>query len=260
MKTIRTPIILIGIYLFILLLLLLCVSTTPLLIRHGVEFNDRFMIEEEVLETAMIIALFVISFMILIHIKNRILACQEEADEALYQKSRLVSQLADAFRYIGKVNVEIQEIETALCDITFYPQTRNELRRLIDRYALKAMAIAGAPWSLARIIDRHSIQTVYEHAVRYPGLDLPSIAMGNRAILDGVQLDGLLVVRPSQQHPDLLSVIIIPVANLSKEENVMLTAILNQIEMLFIIYRAGCIKAKRGHNNIRKEIACNTNF
>ena len=55
-------------------------------------------------------------------------------------------------------------------------------------------------------------------------------------------IGGLQTIGPRQQNLDLLTVMIFPAASISKEKHILLTAILNQIEMLFILYRAGCIK------------------
>jgi hypothetical protein len=252
MKNVWKPSYLIGFYFAILMVLLLCVSTTPLLIRHGIALTDRFMIEEEVLETVMILVLFGISFLILIRMRHRLNSYRQAAERALHEKSRLVERLVDAFRYIGKVNVEIHEIESALCGVAFYPQSKKEFRALIDELALKAMTIAAAPWLVVRIIDRDSGRTVNEHAVRHPGETLPAVTLGNRAILEEAQRDGLLTVGPRQKDLDLLTVMIFPGATISKEKKILLTAILNQVEMLFIFHRSGCIKSQQTGKNAKK--------
>jgi len=253
MESVWKPNYLIGFYFSIMLVLLLCVSTTPLLIRHGFAITDRFLIEEEVLETIMILVLFGISFLVLIRMINRLNSFRQTAEQAVYEKSRLISRLAEAFRYIGRVNVEIQEIESVLCGVAFYPQSKKEFRALVDKLASKAMTIAAAPWLVVRMIDSDSGQTFNEHAVQHPGTAPPSVTMGNRAILDGARIDGLQTIGPRQQNLDLLTVMIFPAATISKEKNILLAAILNQIEMLFILYRAGCIKPKHsGRNSIKK--------
>jgi hypothetical protein len=260
MKTAWKSNYLIGFYFSILLILLLCVSTMPLLIRHGIALSDRFIIEEEIVETAMILAIFGMSFLILIRLMNRLKTYREAADRAVHEKTRLVARLTDAFRYIGKVNVEIQEIESALCGIAFYPKSKKEFRLLVDRLASRALTVTAAPWLVVRMIDRHNGHTVNEHAVRHPGTTLPPTTMGNREILDGVPVDGLQTIGPRQQNLDLLTVMILPAPIISKEKKILLAAILNQIEMLFILYRAGCIKPKHTGEHEMKEIVNDSNY
>jgi hypothetical protein len=254
METIWKRQYILGLYFSILLVLLLCVSSTPLLIRNGISISDHFIIEEEVLETVLILFLFGISFMVLVSFANHLKAYQQRAKQAVHDKSKLVSRLTEAFRYIGRLNVEIQEIESALCGVAFYPQNKKEFRRLVDELASRAMTIAAVPWLVVRMIERHSGHTISEHAVRRPQSSLPSITMGNRAIINGRRVEGLQTIGPRQHNLDLLTVFILPASAISKEETVLLTAILNQIEMLFILHRAGCIKPLHVGNKAAKEI------
>jgi hypothetical protein len=66
------------VYFSILLVLLICVNTTPLLIRHGISITDHFIIEEEMLETVLILAIFGISFLTLKRFMKRLEAYQRE--------------------------------------------------------------------------------------------------------------------------------------------------------------------------------------
>jgi hypothetical protein len=260
METIWKRNYIVGFYFSILLVLLLCVSTTPLLIRHGISITDHLMVEEEVLETVLILALLGISFLILIRFTNRLKAYQQAVNRAVHDKSKLVSRLTDAFRYIGKINVEIQEIESVLCGVAFYPQSKKEFKQLIDRLASRAMTIAAAPWLVVRMVDRHSGQTVNEHAVGHPGYALPPATLGNRAILNGVRVDGLQTIGPRQHNLDLLTVFILPALTIPNEKIVLIIAILNQIEMLFILQRTGCIKPMHAGKMTAKEIGHDTDY
>ena len=59
METIAKLKFLIGFYLAVLFFLLLCVVSTPLIIRHGLSLSSKFIIEEETFESTLIIVLFV---------------------------------------------------------------------------------------------------------------------------------------------------------------------------------------------------------
>jgi hypothetical protein len=230
---------LIVVYFSILLALLLCVSTTPMLIRHGVSLTDRFIVKEDVIETAMILTLFGISFLILNRFMHRLAAYRRAVDTATREKSRLITRLTDAFMYIGKVNVEIREIESALCGIAFYPRNKKEFKQLVERFSSRAMTIAATPWLAVRIIDRHRIRTISEHTVRRPLIDLPTATLGNRALLDSRPVEGIRTIRSGQQNTELLTVFILPETDITDERTILLSAILRQIEMIFMIYRAG---------------------
>lgn len=51
---------------------------------------------------------------------------------------------------------------------------------------------------------------------------------------------------------DPVTVLILPAAVISKETRILLTAIRNQIEMLFILTRAGCIKPMSDENAFKE--------
>ncbi len=244
---------LIGLYLSVLFILLLCVSATPLLIRHGLSLNRRLIVEEETLETVLIITLFGISFLIMRSFMHTLEAYQRTVNQVGKEKSKLVSRLAEAFSYIGTVNVEIHEIESVLCGVPCYPKSKREFKQVVDGLTAKAMTVAAAPWMVVRMIDRHSGHTINEHAVQRPQGGLPSVTMGNRSILDGLRVEGLQTIGTRKQNLDLLTVFILPEAVISEERTVLLTAILNQIEMLFLLHRSGCLRQPFINGCIEKE-------
>lgn len=254
METLHKYRVLIGFYLSILLFLLLCVIATPLMIRHGILYTHDIIIGEETFETALIVALFGISFFIIRSFLHTLKTYQREMDRVGKEKSRLVSRLAEAFNYIGTVNVEMQEIESVLCGVACYPQNKREFGKLVDRLAAKAMTVAAVPWLVVRVIDRHNGKTAYEHAIQRLNGSLPSATLGNRAILDGRRAEGVHTIGSRQCNLDLVTVFILPETEMTEERTVLLMAILNQIEMLFMLYRAGCLKPVSSPDTPKKEL------
>ncbi len=232
---------LIGAYLAILAVLLLSVIAMPLAIRHGFAVTRKFIIEEETLETILIGLLFAASFLILRGFKHSLEAYQRAAVRAGRDKSRLLSRLAEAFNYIGTVNAEFKEIQSILCGTDRYPRTKKEFKQRIDDLAAKAMVVTGTPWVVLRIISRCSGRTITEFAAEHRDGLLPSATMGNRAILEGRHTGGLRAIGLRQKNPDLLTVCIIPSVELSEEQIVLIEAITSQVEMLYMLYRAGCL-------------------
>ena len=60
MKAIKKLKLLIGFYLGALVVLLLSVITIPIVIQHGLSLTRKFIIEEEIIETALIAILFLV--------------------------------------------------------------------------------------------------------------------------------------------------------------------------------------------------------
>jgi hypothetical protein len=234
---------LITVYLLVMVFLLLSVIAMPVIIRHGISVAHRFVIEEQSLETVLIVLLFSVSYFILRGFRRSLGAYERAVRRVGMDKSRLMSRLSDAFGYIGAVNVEIKEIQSIICGVSHYPQTKREFKQLLDQLGGKAMAVAGASWIVIRMISRCNGRTVKEHFVETRKGALPSATIGNREILEGAQVEGLRAIGARQQNLDLLTVCILPATRLSEEDIVLITAIANQIEMMFLIYRDGCALA-----------------
>jgi uncharacterized membrane protein YciS (DUF1049 family) len=226
-------------YLGLLVFLLLSVIAVPLAIQHEVTVTRDFIIEEDIFETALIVTLFGASCFILRIFKQTLNAHEREVNRAGDEKSRLISQMTAAFRYIGIVNVELHEIQSIFCGLEHYPQTKKEMNVLINSLAAKAMTIARAPWIVIRFIRRCDGQTIKEYAATRPLKAAPSVTMGNRAILEDRHVEGLMKIGSCQKNHDLMTVAILPAIHLSEEENILITAILNQIEIHFMLYHSG---------------------
>ena len=242
MQVIRRIKQLIVFYIALLLALLICVTATPLVIRHGFSLSRKFIIREDMLETALIVILFCVSVFVLRAFWSALRTYARIAIRAGEEKSKLISRLAEAFNYIGTINVEIKEIESVLSGVEHYPQSKREFKELIDHMSTKAMEVAGVPWMVIRMINRRNGRTVNEHAVQGRSGSLPSVTMGNREILEGHHVDGIRMIAAHQKNLDLLTVCIFPEVNLSEEDIVLITAIVNQLEVFFMLYRTGCFR------------------
>ena len=247
-------------YVTVLFCLFLCVSATPLLIRQNIPISHGLIIEEETVEAALIVVLLGISFVILKSFQHTLKTYRRVAYRAGKENSRLVSRLAEAFNYIGTVNVEMQEIESILCGPKCYPRNKREFKELVEQLGTKAMSIAGVPWLVVRMIDRHSVQTTYEQVVRRFDKRLPSATLGNRDILNGQQSHGLQTIGSCQRNIDLLTVFMLPENNMTDDRNMLLMVILNQIEMRFMLFRAGCPHLTGAPDATKKEVLHDSNY
>ncbi len=237
MESVRRLKFIVGVYFVVLGFLMLAVIAMPLVVQGDITIARGKIIGEEILETSLILILFIVSSFILKGFKNALQAYQHAVDQAGQEKTRLISNLAEAFHYIGTVNVEFKEIQSILCGVERYPKTRKELKLLLNRLASHAMMVAKTPWAAFRIIERDSKQTISEYSAhRYAG-DPFSPAIGNRAILAGHRNEGFRTVETRQTNLDLHTVCILPAIPLSEEQLVLISAMVNQVELLFML---GC--------------------
>lgn len=185
METVKQIQSLIVVYFVLIVFLLLCVAATPLLIRHGLAVSGHLIIKEEFLETVLIAAILCFSYLILRAYRRTLDAYRRAVSRAGEEKSRLVSRLADAFSYIGSVNVGIKEIQSVVCGWNHYPQTRKEFKQFLQGLTAKVMTATGAPWIVVRIVDLCSGRTIKEFTARGSGVAVPPATIGNRALMEG---------------------------------------------------------------------------
>ena len=265
MKTVRKLKYLVIFYVGLLVILLLAVLAIPLTIRQGIAVSSVFIIEEEFLETALIVILFGISCLILRTFNRTIYLYEEAARRSGEERSNMISQIKDAFNYIGTVNVELQEIESIFCQLEHYPQTEKELNVLIDNLATKALTVARTPWIAIRMISRGNRRTLREYTAARPKKVVPAVTMGNRAALENQPVPGVMKIDACHRRLDLMTVAILPESNLSEVERFLITAIINQIEIHYLLYHSGfleqhCYPSKgnqslSSHTSVERRIA-----
>jgi len=239
MKTVQKLKYLVAFYMGLLVVLLLAVIAIPLTVQQEISVTSTLIIEEEFIETALIVILFVISCLILRTFNRTVYSYEQAANRSSEERSKMISQIKDAFNYIGTVNVELHEIESIFCQLEHYPKTINELNLVIDNLAMKALTVARTPWIVIRIINRCSGNTLTEHQAVRPNKMVPTVTMGNKKVIENQMVAGLMKLNGSQRNLDLMTVAILPEIKLSKVERLLITAIINQIEIHYLLYHSG---------------------
>lgn len=236
MKHIKKINIVIALYSATLALLLLSVLAAPLSIQWGWAVTENFIVGEEIIETILIAVLLGIFFFTLGRFKRALNIYHQKYSHEHEEKSKLFSRLTDASQYIGKVNVELQEINSIIENIDHYPKTKNEIRKTTDYLAKKAMTIARAPWIMIRVIDGRQNRIIKEHKAVRAGYSLPAVTMGTREIIQGNRVPGFVKIVNHKANVDLMTVCIMPEIECSDEERILIKLILDQIETYFLLY------------------------
>jgi hypothetical protein len=239
MKAVKEIKTLIVIYVALMVFLLTVIAATPFLIRHSLAISSHLVIQEEFLETALILAIFGLSYLILKAYQRSLDAYRSAVDRAGKEKSKLASRLVEAFNYIGSVNVGIKEIQSVVCGCDHYPQTRKEFNQFLQGLTAKVMSATGASWIVVRIIDLRRGRTIKEFTTRGRGIIVPSATIGNRVLMEGGLVEDYRAIGVRQKNPDMLTTCIFKAIPLSEEQIVLVTAAAKEIEMAFMLYRAG---------------------
>jgi hypothetical protein len=225
-------------YLSAIVLLILMVVGVPFLVRRGVAMTSHVFIEQEVLQALLIAALLSAAFALSHRYKTTLNAHREEMRRLAMNNDTLLSRLTEAFKYIGKVNVQLQEIRSVFFHLNRLPENRNDFKNLLRVFARKVLAIVNTDWAVVRIIERQSLRTITEHlefrrreVALYPHI-------GNKSVIDAEPVAGQTVIRCEKENLDITVVCIFPRGNLSREERILVEAIAGEIELLFITFTA----------------------
>jgi hypothetical protein len=217
-------------------LLLSAVVFTPVFIRHHFLLFKKYVIQEDAVEAVLIIILLLIAYLLSNVYKKELKKYRQETRRLSRDKSDLSNKLTDAFKYIGGVNVQIQEIRSIFCELRRYPATENEFRSELALFASKVLGIVNADWVVIRIIRQTNLRTLKEHLESRKNADFSIKGISNKAIVANQAIDGYSIVASRMDNSMIMAVCVFPKKSLNEEEEILVEAITNQIEMLYLIY------------------------
>jgi len=187
---------------------------------------------------------------------------RKEADKNTFEfetlkqdKLGLEEKIDEAFKHIGKLNVQVEEIHSVFNDIKKYPENKNDLRYILNFLSGKVLAMTNADWICFKIINPSAYKILAEYnKVRgnhencnevMPKVNITTDSLlakeappGHTLVWSWAEKDGL----------NLRVFCILPKEELSREEKVFIKAIVNQLEMFYLIFSS--LKSKKQKTSI----------
>ncbi len=219
------------IYFGLLVVLYLLIIFTPLFIKSGISF-----IREEFIEASIISLLIIISYYVLILYRKEVAKNLKKLKELEHKKENLEERLTEAFKYIGAINVQINEIRSAFAALSKYPESKKDYKYIMQFFGQKILGMVNADWVLLKIVDVSDYKTLREHVEVRGGAALLKYSFTNKDLVDGEVPDCYSIVRSSQENFTIKTICLLPIKRIDKEPKVMIQAIVNQLEMLFLIF------------------------
>jgi len=136
------------------------------------------------------------------------------------------------------VNVQIQEIRSIFCGLRRYPATENEFREDLVLFARKVLGVVNADWVVIRIIRQTNLRTIKEHFEPRKNANFFIKGISNKAIVANQPIDGYSIVATRHDNSMIMVVCVFPKKGLDEEEKILVEAINNQIEMLYLIFKS----------------------
>jgi len=215
--------------------MLLLIAATPFLVPRRIALFDRFVFEENAIETVLILVLFVLAYLASRAYRTAVSAYKKRLRRLAADRSVLADRLTDAFRYIGTVNVQLQEIRSVFSGLKRLPENRRQFKDLMGMFGGKILGMMNVDWVTIRIVDRRTLRTIVEHREVRKTQPVANPHIGNRAIVEGKPAAGCVIVTDAKDNLSIVAACILPLDHLDKEETILMQALVDEIEMLFII-------------------------
>jgi hypothetical protein len=148
----------------------------------------------------------------------------------------LEDRLQETFKYIGSVNLQIDEIKKSFTNFKKYPENKKEMQEVFNYFAEKIINIINADWVILKIIDIESGKTIRQNEFkRNKGAKITKVE--NHDILAGrCYLQACSIVRSGQENLKIKAACILPAKLKNREQELFIQSIINQIEMMFLVY------------------------
>ena len=211
---------------FILLALdFILTAIIPLLIRRPI-----FGLNEEVCE---IIAL---SLLLLLAYTVNFLYLREFGRLRRYQVN-LEDRLQETFKYIGSVNLQMEEMRQAFANFKKYPENKKDIRTVFIYFSEKILGMVNVDWVILRIIDLKTGRTMRDDKFTRNHQYIVFGKFDNRvSLIDTCKLDGCTVVKSDQENLNIKACCILPIKLKNRDQEFFVRSMINQLEMLFIVF------------------------
>jgi hypothetical protein len=215
--------------------MLLLIAATPFLVPRRIALFDRFVFEENAIETVLILVLFVLAYLASRAYRTAVSAYKKRLRRLAADRSVLADRLTDAFRYIGTVNVQLQEIRSVFSGLKRLPENRRQFKDLMGMFGGKILGMMNVDWVTIRIVDRRTLRMIVEHREVRKTQPVANPHIGNMAIVEGKPAAGCVIVTDAKDNLSIVAACILPLDHLDKEETILMQALVDEIQMLFII-------------------------
>jgi hypothetical protein len=218
-------------YFSVLVAIFLLIVFSPYIIRSGFT-----LVEEEIAEVAAIALLFTVGYVALFLYRKEAAKNRDELNRLKQDKGVLENQLSEAFNYIGTVNIQIEEIRSVFSDIRKFPENKKDFRYILQFLAERTLNMVNAEWALFRIIDTQNLDTLHEHSETRGNAVLLKHKISNKELTSNEKSEGFTILGSGQGNFHIKTFCIIPKKKLSRDQEVFIKAVVNQLEMLFLIF------------------------
>ena len=229
-------------YLIIYVVLFSFIIYIPKLINGPVHITEKLIFEEEIIEGILIGILFFVNILILNLYKNETSKQRELIMKISNDKKTAEERLDNSFKYIGQINVQIQEIKTIFNNTNKFPETKNDFKKTFLFLSKRVLGIVNTNWVLFRIINCNTQKTISEQFETRHGFTIDYPHISNKMIIEKQSCLPFTTVISNPQNLNTIFCCILPIDQISNDERVFIQAITNEITMMFVILNSSYYK------------------
>jgi len=197
----------------------------PVLIDSGF-----FGLSEERVEMIIIGILLVLAYLV------NFLYLREVGRLRRYQVN-LEDRLQETFKYIGSVNLQMEEMRQAFTNFKKYPESKKDIRTVFVYFSEKILSIVNADWVILRIIDIKTGRTIREDKFTRNNQFIKCGKFDNQEILLGkCNLDQCTIIKSDQENLNIKACCVLPIKLAGRDQEFFIRSMINQLEMLFIVF------------------------
>ncbi|MDD3301325.1 MAG: hypothetical protein PHR57_00890 [Patescibacteria group bacterium] len=148
----------------------------------------------------------------------------------------LEERLLDSFKYIGTVNLQLEELRKNLFSFKKYPSSRKEFSKLMFSLAEKILSIINTDWVIVKIVDVKTKKTIHYASLVRGGKEIKLDKFDNNLLFEGKNNQNFSVVKSSQENLKIKAICVLPEKIKNQDEAFFLSHIINQLELLFLAF------------------------
>ncbi|MDP3836614.1 MAG: hypothetical protein Q8Q67_00705 [bacterium] len=160
----------------------------------------------------------------------------------------LEDRLQDTFKYIGSVNLQMEEMRQAFSNFKKYPENKKDIRTVFAYFAEKILSMVNTDWVIIRVIDMKNGRTIREDKFSRNNQDINYGKIENSEIISGkCKDDRCTIVKSEQENINIKAYCILSAKLNNKDQDFFVRSIINQLEMMYIVFSS---LKKSGKNEI----------
>ena len=162
-----------------------------------------------------------------------------EVDKYKKQQEELEERLRETFKYIGSINLQLEEMKKVFRSVNKYPESKKDIQALFVHTAERILGIINVDWVLLKIVDVKTGNNLHEYFISRGNKKVDKIKVENKELLKGDCAYGACsIVKSNQENFNIKAFCILPTVEKNNNQDFLINSIVNQLEMLFIIFNS----------------------